>query len=409
MSTELVDRPSAEVEAWDCMCGRRVAGHFTRCPLCGAPPLDGAFVEITPPPQRVRSLRMAFGVIGLNIVVQIAAFAVVAAGRMEPERAITLSIIVGLVFYAIVLGWSASALATLRPRWLDGNRQTAPVLGIEIGLLAAATLIALLWAVTGEPVIDPAAHALVSEGSVARTAIAFLLIAGVAPFVEEVLFRGVVAESLRRHGGAIAIGVSSFLFALAHLRSLAYYTAAGVVLAVLYRRRGLWASIAAHATFNGCLVVLAVVVALGPSKTFVGDGVSLRAPAGWHVPADGDRPQGAVLALRGPSGATLLVGRNEVSGPVIPSAEEVAGGLNAGVVPMPPGWAVEPGSARVAEYPAGRGVEVRVKVDGHGGVVALIPKGRTLWEVDVATAGSSRAERDLPEILRSVTFPVGED
>lgn len=347
---------------------------------------------------------MAFFVIALNIVLQIVTLIVVAVGTLEVDRAITFSMWAGLAFYGVVLVVVADALDVLRPRWLAGVRQTAPILGIEVGFAAAAGLIALLWLVTGEPLVDSSARAMVSEGSLLRTLIAFLLIAGAAPVVEELLFRGVVAESLRRHGATFAIFISSFLFALAHLRSLAYYTLCGAVLGYLYWRRGLWAAIAAHATFNACLVVLAVVVALGPAKTFVGDAVTLRAPAGWEAPPGATAPEGAVLALEGPSGASLVIGRQPITGVVSPTLEEVASAINAGAVPVPEGWVVQPSSARVVSYGRNRGVEVRVKVDGQAGLVALIPHDGVLWEIDVATAGSRRAEREVREILQSVTF-----
>jgi hypothetical protein len=145
-------------------------------------------------------------------------------------------------------------------------------------------------------VLDPAAQATVSEGSLARIALAFVVIAVVAPVVEEVLFRGVVLESLRGRGVFVAVFVSSFLFALAHLGGLVYYTGCGVVLGVLYWRRGLWASISAHAAFNGSLVLLSVLVALGPSHVLSANGVSVRAPSDWQVADNG--PPAAQLARR---------------------------------------------------------------------------------------------------------------
>src|SRR5438045_1347809 len=83
---------------------------------------------------------------------------------------------------------------------------TARLLGAEVGCGAALVLILLGWAASGHPVLDPATNALVSEGSFARIVLAFLAVAVVAPFVEELLFRGVVAESLRRNGAVIAVG-----------------------------------------------------------------------------------------------------------------------------------------------------------------------------------------------------------
>jgi len=353
-------------------------------------------------------VRLAFVVIGLNVITQAVLFVMVRSGRMDSGRAINLAMWGGLAFYAVVLAMLAGPLLTLRPRWLAGNRETAPVLGIEVGLAAAAGLIALFWIGTGHPVLDPSARAMVSEGSLGRTLLAFVVIAGGAPVVEELLFRGVVAESLRRHGAVVAVGVSSFMFALAHLRGLGYYTLCGVVLGVLYWRRGLWASIAAHATFNGCLVVMAVVVALGPPVLHTAEGVSLLAPAGWQHIDSIDLPADSVLALDGPSGASLLVMRGDIplSGRAL-DLDQMAAALNGGAFPVPPQTTITPGSGRVRTFPAGRGLEFSVTVRGHAGVVVLIPKGASMWEIDVATGGSARATREYPAILESLTLPSG--
>ena len=369
-----------------------------------AAPYGGGWIELIPrQPRRVRAIRMAFAVIGLNILTQIISAVIVATGSIEVDRAITFSVWVGLAFYGVVMVMVADALDVLRPRWLAGVRQTAPLLGIEVGLAAAAVLITLLWLVTGEPVIDPNARALVSEGTALRTIMAFVLIAGAAPVVEEMLFRGVVAESLRKYGAPVAIGVSSLLFALAHLRSLPYYTLMGAGFGLLYWRRGLWASIAAHAAFNGALVLLAVVVAVGPTRTFVGDGISVRAPASWKAPDGGAAPSNAVFALEGPSGASLVAVRQPLP-EVVPTLEQVAAAFNSGAVPTPEGWEVKVNSARVVSYGELEAVEVRVKVEGHAGLIVLIPHRGVVWEIDIATAGSARAEREIPDILQSLTF-----
>jgi membrane protease YdiL (CAAX protease family) len=408
MPTALADPVAIEVDEWDCRCGHRCPRGISMCPKCGRPSPYGDFISVARrAPRKIRSIRLALLVIGLNVISQVAMVVMVHEGRMETSRAINLGIWMGLGFYGLVLLIIAGPLTTLRPRWLRGNPQTAPVLGIEVGLAAAAFLIALLWIGTGHPVLDPSARALVSEGSLIRTVLAFAIIVVAAPLVEELLFRGVVAESLGRRGAAIAIGVSSFLFALAHLRSLPYYTGCGIVLGLLYWRRGLWASIAAHATFNGCLVVLAVVVALGPARTVTNGGVTVRADADWQLVDETPVP-GATLVLEGPSGSNIIVVREDLpAGARAPRLEQVAEAMNSGAVPLPPETKVEPGSAHVVSYPAGRGVQVAVTAKGKAGVVVIIPNGNTVWEIDVATAGSARAEREYTGILQSLTLPTG--
>jgi len=195
---------------------------------------------------RVRGVRLAFAVIALNAIFQVVMLVRLRSGSEEPYEALTTLVWGSVGFYTVVTAVMVLPLMMLRPRWLAGNRQTAPIFGIEVGLAAAAGMIALLWAATGAPVLDPVARAIVSEGSIVRIGLAFFLIVAVAPVVEELLFRGVVAESLRGRGTFVALFVSSFLFALAHLGGLIYYTIGGVVLGLLYWKRGLWAAIAGH-------------------------------------------------------------------------------------------------------------------------------------------------------------------
>jgi membrane protease YdiL (CAAX protease family) len=412
MPIELAERFTASTEEWTCACGRANATGLSLCPHCGrVPPRGVNTISFDLPGRaeykpRVRGVRLAFGVILLNIVTQAFVLGLVQAGRMESSKAIALSMWIGLVFYAVVLGMLAGPMLTLRPKWVKGDPQTAWLLGAEVGLAFAGVLIALLWAASGHPVLDPGAQALVSEGSITRVLLAFLVIAVAAPVVEELLFRGVVAESLRGKGAAIAIFVSSVLFALAHLRGLVYYTGCGAVLGILYWRRGLWASISAHAAFNGSLVLLAVVVALGPAHVVSAHGVSVHATSDWQVAEGAGVPADAQLALKGPSGATLLVQRHPLPGTRRVDLDAVAAALNSGRVPLPPDSAIA-GQAHVVRYPAGQGVEVGVTEHGHAGVVVMIPRGAELWEVDIGTAGSDRAAREYPDLLQSLVLPGG--
>lgn len=84
------------------------------------------------------------------------------------------------------------------------------------------------------------------------TALAFL-----APLGEELLFRGLLLRGLaRRMPFWPAALISSVLFASAHADAYVLWPRAialigtGVVLAWIYRRRGYWGSVSAHATVN---------------------------------------------------------------------------------------------------------------------------------------------------------------
>lgn len=98
-----------------------------------------------------------------------------------------------------------------------------------------------------------------------------LIVIFLAPFVEEVLFRGLVFGNLRAKGRWLAYVISCLLFALLHVWQFAVvhqditylllmiqYLVPGLVLAWAYDRSGtLWASIALHAAANA-LAVLAI-------------------------------------------------------------------------------------------------------------------------------------------------------
>ncbi len=99
-------------------------------------------------------------------------------------------------------------------------------------------------------------------GDAPRTTL--LIVVFLAPFVEEVLFRGLVFGGLKSRGRVLAYTVSCVLFALMHVWQFAVsswdlsyfllmlqYLAPGLVLAWVYERSGtLWTSIALHAAAN---------------------------------------------------------------------------------------------------------------------------------------------------------------
>lgn len=102
----------------------------------------------------------------------------------------------------------------------------------------------------------------------AAPAVTFLIVVFLAPFVEEVLFRGLVFGTLRGKSRGLAYVVSCLLFALLHVwqfavvsRDAAYfflmaqYLVPGIVLAWAYEHTGtLWTSILLHAAANALSV-----------------------------------------------------------------------------------------------------------------------------------------------------------
>ena len=95
----------------------------------------------------------------------------------------------------------------------------------------------------------------------------FVVIAcAVAPFFEELVFRGFIFNALRRYMPVwVAVILSAGVFGLSHLQhgnagAIVPLAASGVVLALVYYRTGsLFASMITHALFNTVTVVLVLV------------------------------------------------------------------------------------------------------------------------------------------------------
>jgi membrane protease YdiL (CAAX protease family) len=316
----------------------------------------------------------------------------------------------GFAFYAIVLAVVVPPALATRPRWVVGNPRTATLLGAEIGFGIAALVITLNWAALGQPTADSFNTALVSEATVTRVLLAVVYACVAAPVVEELLFRGVVAESLRARSTKMALIVSAVLFALWHWRLtpfyLVYYTLIGLILGGVYLRRGLRASMATHAAFNGTLVVFAVLVALGPGHVFDSHDVTVKAPGGWHTADTVQAISDADLALEGPGSAGFVVRHIALPPNLGLDLQRIAQRVNDGAMPAPPKTAITTGSARVVTFPAGQAVEFSAVTDGHATEVVLLPSAGQLWEVDVFTAGSTRAKGDYPGMLQSLRLPT---
>jgi hypothetical protein len=162
-------------------------------------------------------------------------------------------------------------------------------------------------------------------------------------------------------------------------------------------KRGLVASIAAHAAFNGVLTVAALAVVLAPTKTITAGLVSVDAPSGWSRPAGPT----AALVLTGPSGSMLAVAPVPTVG--VPDPSDVVSRIDNGTLSATlPGIVVDTASTREVTVPAGRAVEVDVTARGHHGTLVFLPHPGESYEVVFFSAGSAKAQRDFPEMLRSL-------
>jgi len=321
--------------------------------------------------------------------------------RMEPDTAIRYAIVITLAVYAIVGALLVTQLTPgVRLTWRVGNPWAGAGLGFAVGGGLGLLMLAVISGLAGHLSSDSRVVTIMSEGDAAHIGIAVLISCVCAPLVEEVLFRGLLLESLRTRGAAFGIWMSGIAFAVWHLNpaALRYYALMGALLGFLYVKRGLVCSMAAHAAFNGVLTVAAIVIVLSPGKTFTSAGVSVDAPSGWSQ----SRSTAAGLSLHGPSGAFFGVGT--VLTPVKPSLRAVTDRLTQGTLATLSAQElqVDPNTVRTVKLPTGRGVELDLTVHGHSGHMLFIPRAGQSVEVVFLSAGSLRAEHDFTKMLESV-------
>ena len=142
---------------------------------------------------------------------------------------------------------------------VKGTARRAVLVGMAVGagiVVGASIMIAIGAAV--DPVVERRLDEVEDIGT-APWQLALLVVSLVvlAPLGEELLFRGLLLRALaRRMRFWPAALLSAALFTSAHLDAYLLWPRAvaligtGVALAWIYRRRGYWASVAAHATVN---------------------------------------------------------------------------------------------------------------------------------------------------------------
>jgi membrane protease YdiL (CAAX protease family) len=352
--------------------------------------------------ERKRIRKTAIRAIWVGIAFQWFALSLQVSGNLETERAIFIGLGITVGFYAVVsmMVMSQLTFSDVRPQWTKG----APLTSVAIGVAAGFALVALVATLVDDPVAG--ITTLVSEGTVVRIALAFLIFAGCAPVVEELLFRGLVSESMRARGPLIAAASSSALFAAWHLRPpFWYFFVAGVALWGLYWTRGLAASMACHTIFNGTLVVLAVMVVFGPTHVIRANGISLRAPQTWErVEEDAVDDVDLDLAVSGPSGASLEM-LDIAAPPGHHDADDLAQILATQQIQLPQ-LELEPATIHVERLRAGDAVRAKGEFVGHSVDLTLIPKGDRVWIMALLTGGSARARSDYEGILKTLVLPA---
>lgn len=327
--------------------------------------------------------------------------------HLEPATAIRDALVLTLGVYIIVGALLVTQLVPgIKLRWTNGSPAAGVLIGASVGGVISAILLAVVSAASGHLSPDPRIVTLMSEGDVAHIAVTIAISCLMAPVIEEILFRGLLLESLRGKGLGAALSLSGIAFAVWHLNpaALKYYALMGGLLGFLYVKRGLVCSMAAHFTFNGVLTVAALAVVLSPGKTFTFADMSIHAPSGWGqhhatIPAG----LASAFALEGPSESAVVVMEipESISRSVTVSSIETA--LNSGAMSTYlPNYGTSLTDVREVRLPVGTAVEADVTVDGHSGNFVFVPRPTETVMVMFLSAGSEKAKADFPHMLDSL-------
>lgn len=173
----------------------------------------------------------------------------------------------GIVFYSVIL---AIALLIGRGQVRDLFALRRPASWARAAGISVAVLISIF--ILGG-ILERIFHAGEEQGydpsgwqpdRAAAYAANFVVIAGITPFVEELVFRGLGFSLLRPFGSAAAILITALTFGLAHglPAGIPVFTMIGIFLALVRNRAdSVYPAMAIHAAFNGLQLIAAVTIA----------------------------------------------------------------------------------------------------------------------------------------------------
>jgi membrane protease YdiL (CAAX protease family) len=308
-------------------------------------------------------------------------------------------IVYTLGFYVVVGAGLLTFVLRARVQlvWHRQGVQRALLLGLPLGCAGGLLGVAANSAVTGHLASDPNVTAMVGGGGAARLFLTFVIVSVLAPLVEETIFRGICAGSLLARGTAPAVWISAMAFAVWHLNpaALRYYALMGLVFAGLWLKRGLLASMSAHAAFNGVLAIAAVMATSGAAATATFNDIAVTIPGGWHVDHVHSTP--AELLVDGPAGSGLVLARQPAGG----DGNGPATGSDLEPAPAPD-LSFDPGSVARITTGLGPAVTGDVTMRNQPGHVLVVRYDSALYEVFIITAGNPAAERSWREITDSL-------
>ena len=407
---------------WRCRCGYVNVGSG-RCATCGSSPavatetstipqLPSSQPEATataaldvPPSAKTAPLYappalliLVIGVVAGNYAYQHGVVSLL-SGRGR-NVALLVALLCGLLFYLVSWVVASSVARTVRVApVMNRSPRRAVLAGLVVGGIGAAFGAAAALSAKGRAALDPTAALLIDDGRWTALLIGVLVIVVAAPVVEEYIFRGLLAQTFAEHSRSAALWFSSIAFAAAHLSPIRvpYYLIMGLVFGRLYLRRGLLASITAHALFNGAVLATAAIVLTTSSSTMTtAAGLRLTLPSGWHEVA---APTGEDLAAAGPDGAVLEVLHNVVPDGASVDVDAVVRSLRSS--PSFGGITVQGSTAHSRLVGAGLAVQADMTSRTEAGSVVLITAGGVMHIVVIHAPGTVDVTADFEAILAS--------
>lgn len=220
------------------------------------------------------------GVLVVSIAAKEAVLASAVIAMMPDSGQIIARALASGAFYAVqlvALGFLASrhgmgfsqafGLGRLGRSWAH----RAGTAALVAGLFVVTRALGLLWGALAqragwEPPVRTELTAVFGAGSLGLLlTVAMVVVA--TPFVEELVFRGVVMRAMGcRWGKAVAIVGSAAVFAASHLSPWSFVPLMALGIAagwLAWERASLWPAIALHALYNGIVVAAAFWVAAG--------------------------------------------------------------------------------------------------------------------------------------------------
>ena len=195
------------------------------------------------------------------------------AGAAHTLALATLTALVGMASYGLMLVPAIAMAVTARRRGLsfwaaiglrrfEAGRTLKLAAVLVVGAFAATAVYAVVARALGVTIVGNAADLATGfRTGPAEIVIAFVLVGVVAPFVEEITFRGILFPSLKASWGtAPALLVSGAVFGVVHLQPTIAVPLAliGIGLAAIFlRTRSLWSAIIAHCAYNTVSLALA--------------------------------------------------------------------------------------------------------------------------------------------------------